>query len=120
MRLLAVALVAGLLILLADHWQLARRSRARTGLPAGIAVVVAPACRLCDAVHAKLAALGVSYATVQADDERLGSLVVRAAPALLRIGVHGNVEAMRSGRAAIDRVHDVVGAGPPTGEGADQ
>lgn len=107
-RIAIVAVVGVLLLTVVDAWQ-GRRQIAVTRLPAGVALVVTPTCRLCETLHRKLSALGVAYQTVQADDARLGSLVVRTAPALMCVGKGGEVQTIRTGRAAIARMHDVLG-----------
>ncbi len=109
---LAIVLVVGVaLVRFADGWQ-RRRPRSRTRLPQGIAMVVTPRCRLCDALQRQLEDLDVSYTMVQADDPRLGNLSVRAAPALLRIDQRGEIETMRTGRAALEEMTDVIHASP--------
>ncbi len=75
-------------------------------------MVVTPRCRLCDALQRQLEDLDVSYTMVQADDPRLGNLSVRAAPALLRIDQRGEIETMRTGRAALEEMTDVIHASP--------
>lgn len=110
LRLAAVILIAPVVVLVADRWQ-RRRPRARTRLTHGIAVVVTPACRLCDALRLRLDELGIPHRTIAADDARLGDLSVRSAPALLRVGRSGRVEAMRTGRAALEQLDEIVGRG---------
>jgi hypothetical protein len=106
---LALVLVSGVVVVwLADRRQ-RRRPRARTQLTQGIALVVTPACRLCDAVRRRLQELQVPHAIVRADDARLGPLSLRSAPVLLRIDHEGRVAVMRSGRAAIEQLDDVIG-----------
>ena len=117
-RLIVVVAAAAVVLLAGDAWQARNRSGIRTSLPAGIALVVAPACRLCDGVRQRLATLGVEYATVQAGDERLGSLTVRTAPTLVCVDDAGRVQAVRSGRAAIARIEDIVDCGSTHTTGA--
>ncbi len=116
LRFVLVALVATALPLTADRIQARSRRGVATRLPAGISVVVTPACHLCDALRAQLLRRGVAYTTVDAGDDRLGSLSVRTAPALIRVDEHGAVEAMRVGRSALHDIDDVVvGASGRTG-----
>lgn len=114
LRLAVVAAAAGAVVVAMDRWQ-RRRPRVRTHLGQGIALVVTPACRLCDVLRDRLEDLGVPHETVRADDARLGQLTLRAAPALLRIDHGGRVAAMRTGRAALAQLHDVVGSSQQRG-----
>lgn len=118
LRLVVVLAGALVVVFVADRWQMRTRRNVLTGLPAGVAVVVTSTCRLCDALHRKLAERGVTYETVQADDARLGDLVVRAAPALIRVGNSGEVQSIRTGRAALDRFRDVIDYAVQQDEGA--
>jgi len=86
-----------------------------TNIPRFNQGVVAPliAVAIATVLRTKLDTFGVRDSTIQADDDRLGSLVIRTAPGVVSIGDRGEVQSMHTRRAAVTRVHEVVGFASP-------